>query len=110
MSFGIAAGTVLRIRDADIHVLHAEVAKYYGFVLRIEGKVRKSKAIARVEFLFIKQWFRLYQNILFNTKIILFAPCNNLFFNRYIEEKYKNLRYHFLFTQFMPFSTKSLTH
>jgi hypothetical protein len=37
MAFGIGAGAVLRVRDADVHVLNAEVAENGGFGLGKKG-------------------------------------------------------------------------
>ena len=42
MPFGIGAGAVGRVHDADVHVLHAEVAVNGGFGLGKEGRDAKN--------------------------------------------------------------------
>ncbi|KWW26202.1 MAG: hypothetical protein F082_23 [bacterium F082] len=52
MPFGIGAGAVLRIDDADVHVLHAEVAEDGGFSLGEEGRSKEKQKQSKDKVLF----------------------------------------------------------
>ena len=52
MSFGIAAGAVRRVHDADVHVLHAEVAENGGFGLGEEGRSKEKQKQSKDKVLF----------------------------------------------------------